>query len=85
MHDPEAQFQQGWLLCDAGEHEVGLGFLRKAIDKGYALSVTLAASRSFDAVRNDPAFQRLVADAEADRALALAAFRENGGERLLGL
>ena len=85
MHDPEAQFQQGWLLCDAGEHEVGLGFLRKAIDKGYALSVTLAASRSFDAVRADPAFQRLVADAEADRALALAAFRENGGERLLGL
>ena len=32
----------------------------------------------------DPAFQALLAEAEAGRRQALAAFRENGGERLLG-
>jgi serine/threonine protein kinase/tetratricopeptide (TPR) repeat protein len=84
MQDPEAMFQQGWLLCDAGEHETGLGFLRRAIDKGYAVADTLRASPSFDAVRGDAGFLRLLSDAEADRALALAAFREAGGERLLG-
>ena len=26
--DPEAIFQEGWLLCDVGEHERGLGRLR---------------------------------------------------------
>ena len=84
MDDPEAIFQQGWLLCDAGEHGVGLGFLRRAVDKGYAVATTLARSRSFDALRGDPAFQKVLADAEAGREQALQAFRENRGERLLG-
>ena len=35
-------------------------------------------------MRNDPAFQALLAQAEAGRRDALAAFREAGGERLLG-
>jgi eukaryotic-like serine/threonine-protein kinase len=85
MEDPEAMFQEGWLLCDAGELATGLGFLRRAVDKGYTVAPTLATSRSFDAARNDPAFRQLLADAEAGRELALAAFRENGGEALLGL
>ena len=33
--DPEAIFQEGWLLCDVGEHEAGLGHLRRAVAKGY--------------------------------------------------
>ena len=45
---------------------------------------TLADSRQFDALRGDPAFQELLAEAEAGRQQALAAFRERGGERLLG-
>jgi hypothetical protein len=36
-------------------------------------------------VRNDAAFQRLIADAAAARDGALKAFHEAGGERLLGL
>ena len=84
MEDPEAIFQEGWLLCDVGEHEQGLGQLRRAVAKGYSVAPTLSGSRSFDALRSDSAFQELLAEAEAGRQLALAAFRESGGERLLG-
>jgi hypothetical protein len=84
MDDPEAIFQEGWLLCDVGEHERGLGHLRRAVAKGYFVAPTLAGSRSFDALRSDPGFQELLAEAEAGREQALAAFREAGGERLLG-
>jgi serine/threonine-protein kinase len=84
MEDPEANFQIGWLLCDVGEHERGLALLQRAVGRGYAVAPTLAGSRSFDALRSEPAFQGLLAEAEAGRAEALRMFRENGGERLLG-
>jgi tetratricopeptide (TPR) repeat protein len=84
MDDPEAIFQEGWLLCDAGDPERGLDYLRRAVGKGYFVASTLASSRHFDALRGDPGFQELLADAEAGRRRALAAFREAGGERLLG-
>ncbi len=84
MDDPEAIFQGGWLLCDVGEHERGLAELRRAVAKGYTVVPTLAGSRAFDALRTDPGFQELLAEAEAGREEARAAFREAGGERLLG-
>jgi eukaryotic-like serine/threonine-protein kinase len=84
MNDPEALFQQGWLWCAVGEHERGLEFLRPAIDKGYCVAPTLARAPAFDPLRSDPTFQALLSKAEAGRDRALAAFREHGGERLLG-
>jgi serine/threonine protein kinase/tetratricopeptide (TPR) repeat protein len=82
--DPEALFQEGWLLCDAGEYERGLEQLQQAVAKGYAVAPTLSGSRQFDALRKNPTFQALLARAEADQRDALAAFRAAGGERLLG-
>jgi hypothetical protein len=82
--DPEAIFQTGWLLSELGEHEQGLVYLRRAVDKGYFVVPTLAGSRHFDAVRGDRAFQEILAEAEAGRDRALAAFRDAGGERLVG-
>jgi tetratricopeptide (TPR) repeat protein len=82
--DPEAIFQEGWLLCDVGEHQKGLAYLRRAVEKGYFVAGTLAHSRHFDALRDDPGFREVLALAEAGRERALAAFREAGGERLLG-
>jgi TolB-like protein len=84
MDDPEAIFQEGWMLCDVGEHERSLAQLRRAVAKGYSVTPTLSGSPAFDALRSNPAFQELLAEAEAGRQQALAAFRENGGERLLG-
>jgi serine/threonine protein kinase/tetratricopeptide (TPR) repeat protein len=85
MDDPEAIFQEGWLLCDVGEHQRAVGILRRAVDKGYYAVPTLVGSRQFDPLRGDPVFQALLADAEEGRRKALVAFREAGGERLLGL
>jgi tetratricopeptide (TPR) repeat protein len=82
--DPEAIFQDGWLLCDVGEHQRGLPELQRAVSKGYFVAPTLAASPQFDALRGDGGFKKLLAEAEAGREQALAAFREAGGERLLG-
>jgi hypothetical protein len=82
--DPEAVFLQGWLFCDAGEYEAGIVHLRRAVDTGYCAAPALARSRQFDAIRGDAVFQAIVADAEAGRRRARAAFHEAGGERLLG-
>jgi hypothetical protein len=82
--DPEAIFQEGWLLCDAGEHARGLRQLERALALGYCVADTLARSGAFDALRGDPAFRELVASAEAGRERARAAFRDKGGEQLLG-
>ena len=84
MDDPEAIFQIGWLLCDAGELAHGLAFLRRAVDRGYFVAATLSNSRQFDALRDLPEFQALLADAEDGRRRARAAFRDAGGDRLLG-
>ena len=82
--DPEAIFQVGWLLCDAGDHARGLAQIEKALDRGYYVAPTLIRSPQFDALRGQPAFESIVTDAEAGRARALAAFRDAGGDRLLG-
>jgi len=84
MGDPEAIFQEGWMLCDVGEHERGLEFLKRAVARGYFVAPTLSSSRQFDALRDAPAFQAVLADAERGRQEALAEFRKAGGERLLG-
>jgi eukaryotic-like serine/threonine-protein kinase len=84
FEDPEAIFQEGWLLCDAGDPASAMSFLERALAKGYYVSTTLTRSPQFDALRGTPEFESLVADAEAGRQRALAAFRNAGGDRLLG-
>jgi hypothetical protein len=84
MQDPEAIFQQGWMLCDLGEHRRGLEYLRRAVAGGYLAVATLAERPQFDALRGDAGFEELMAEARAGRQRALDAFHEAGGERLLG-
>jgi TolB-like protein/tetratricopeptide (TPR) repeat protein len=81
--DPEAIFQEGWLFCDVGEHLRGRDYLQRAVGRGYFPSLTLMRSPQFDALRDDPVFQTLLAEADAGRQRARAAFRDAGGERLL--
>jgi eukaryotic-like serine/threonine-protein kinase len=84
MEDPEAMFQRGWLLCDVGDFENGIEQLQQGVKKGYYMAKTLATRPQFDRVRNEPAFRAVLAQAEEGRRKALTAFREAGGERLLG-
>jgi hypothetical protein len=82
--DPEAVFFEGWVLCDAGEHEEGLRYLQQAVSMGYFAAPTLGRGRHFDALRGGQRFQAILAEAEEGRRQALVDFREAGGERLLG-
>ena len=82
--DPEAIFQDGWLLCDMGRHRAGLPHLQRAVANGYFVPSTLAERPQFDPLRSDPAFRALLDDAAAGKARALAAFRQAGGDRLIG-
>jgi serine/threonine-protein kinase len=82
--DPEAIFLEGWLLCDAGDHAKGFAYLQRAVAKGYFVSQTLSRARQFDRLRTEPAFAALLTDAETGRHRALVAFREAGGEKLVG-
>jgi TolB-like protein len=84
MEDPEAIFQIGWLFCDAGDLERGLAHIRRGVAKGYFVAPTLRERPEFDALRGQPDFQSMLAEADAGRERALHAFRESGGERLLG-
>ncbi len=81
--DPEALFQEGWMFCDVGDHQRGLKYMQQAVAGGYFPAATLAEQPHFDALRDQPAFQTLLADAEAGRRVALDAFRAAGGDRLL--
>jgi len=81
--DPEAMFQQGWMKCDVGEYETGLEDIQRAITHGYYPATTLTERRQFDALRDNPTFQDLLAHAQAGRMRALEAFRQAGGIRLL--
>ena len=83
--DPEAIFQEGWLLCDLGDHDTGLEFVRRAVEKHYWMVDTLAKSAQFDALRSHPVFQTLIAQAQQGRDQALAVYREAGGDQLLGV
>ncbi|HEV3484622.1 MAG TPA: protein kinase, partial [Vicinamibacterales bacterium] len=82
--DPEGMFTEGWLLCDVGEYDVGLTYLQRAVAKGYYVSQTLAERPQFDALRGTPEFRTLLQQADDGRLRALAAFRDAGGDRLLG-
>jgi serine/threonine protein kinase/tetratricopeptide (TPR) repeat protein len=83
--DPEAMFNQGWLLCDVGEYQRGIERLQRAVAKGYSPAPTLAGSRHFDGIRHDSAFQSVYARAAAEQDAARRAFYEAGGDRLLGI
>jgi serine/threonine protein kinase/tetratricopeptide (TPR) repeat protein len=83
LDDPEAIFQEGWMLCDVGDYARGLGELRRAVDLSYFAAPALERARQFDALRSDPAFQRVLEDARAGRDRARDVFRAAGGARLL--
>jgi hypothetical protein len=83
--DPEAVFTLGWLFCDVGLTADGLELLQRAVAGGFYAADTLARYQQFDALRSDPAFRDLEREAERRRDEALVAFRNAGGERLLGM
>ncbi len=83
--DPEAIFVFGWLLAAIGLKSRALELVGQAVDAGYLAVPTLGRESGFDTLRGDAAFHELVRRAEAGRERAVEAFRDAGGESLLGI
>jgi serine/threonine protein kinase/tetratricopeptide (TPR) repeat protein len=83
--DPEAVFVLAQLVVLIGEHSRALEELARAVRGGFFAAPTLARDPWLDPFRATPAFRAILAEAEAGRRKALAAFRDAGGEGLLGV
>ena len=83
--DPEGYTSGGIMLCKLGSHDLALLALGKAVDGGYTVTEPLLHDPWLAPLRDNPRFTEIVRRAQARRDEALAVFRAEGGERLLGL
>jgi non-specific serine/threonine protein kinase len=83
--DPEGFMAGALILSRLGSRELALTALRKAVNGGFYAPDTLAADPWFDGLRSDARFAEILRVAQERRRDALAIFRAEGGERLLGL
>ena len=63
--DPEALFQEGWLLCDVGAHEQGHALPRARRRSRVPGVAGVEARAAIRPAAGTPAFESLLADAEA--------------------
>ena len=82
--DPEAYFLFSTILARYGDGARALEGVAQAVERGYSVPQALAGHPWLATLRSGPRFADFVAQAGAGRQLALAAFREAGGEQLLG-
>ncbi|MFI5007130.1 MAG: hypothetical protein ACHQKZ_06795, partial [Solirubrobacterales bacterium] len=82
--DPEEIFFVGTQAARLGMPEA-TKILGRAVDAGYPASDALARHPWIAPIRGEPGFADLLSRAEQARERALVAFREAGGESLLGL
>jgi eukaryotic-like serine/threonine-protein kinase len=85
LTDPEAFFLYASVQAHFGDTERALSRLTTAVDRGFSVPQALRDHPWLGVLREMPAFSALVERAEADRALAVVAFREAGGEALVGV
>jgi tetratricopeptide (TPR) repeat protein len=82
--DPEAFFMYATVQAHFGDAERAQRRLTNAVDGGFTVPQALRDHPWFGALRDAPGFAGLVERAEEGRRHALVAFREAGGEALLG-
>jgi TolB-like protein len=83
--DPEGLFYWAHTSAAIGDHASAIDTLTKAVDGGFHCPVGLETSPAFHLLRGEPSFAALVERARAHQAVAIKAFAEAGGHRLLGL
>jgi serine/threonine protein kinase len=82
--DPEGYTSGGIMLCNVGSYELALLAFEKAVDGGYTVVEPLRDDPWLAPLRGNPRFTAILQRAEAGRDEALAVFRAEGGEALLG-
>jgi serine/threonine protein kinase/tetratricopeptide (TPR) repeat protein len=83
--DPEGYMSGAIILARLGSHDLALHALGLAIDGGYSVVHPLLHDPWLASLREDGRFRDILRRAEMRRNEALAVFRSEGGERLLGL
>jgi hypothetical protein len=84
FHDPEGLFLVARELAFVGARPEALDMLERVVVGGFHCPRPLLQDPWLDSLRGDPTFVRLLHRAEEESAASAAAFREAGGERLLG-
>jgi TolB-like protein/tetratricopeptide (TPR) repeat protein len=82
--DPEGYTSGGIMLCNVGSYDLALQAFEKAVDGGYTVVEPLLHDPWLAPLRENPRFTQIVQRAQAGRDQALAVFRTEGGEALLG-
>ncbi len=83
--DPENLYYMSLVAAYAGDGERALATLERVVAGGWSCHAPIAREPWLASVRDTPRFEALLAEAEARQRKAAAAFREAGGDRLLGL
>ena len=83
--DPENHYYMSLVAAYVGDGGRTLAMLERAVAGGWFCHATMAREPWLACVRDTPKFAALVAEAETGHRQAAAAFREAGGDRLLGL
>jgi tetratricopeptide (TPR) repeat protein len=82
--DPEGYTSGAIMLCNVGSYDLALLALAKAVDGGYFVVEPLRDDPWLAPLRENPRFTEILQRAQAGRDDALAVFRAEGGEALLG-
>ncbi len=85
FHDPEGLYMAARGLARVGETALALSTLGRVIDGGFFLPTVYSTDPWLDALRSSREFADLVHRAEEGHRVSAAAFRDAGGERLLGV
>jgi hypothetical protein len=83
--DPEGYMTGGIMACKLGSHDLALQAIVTAVDGGYTVVEPLLHDPWLAPLRENPRFTEILQRAQARRDEALAVFRAEGGEALLGL
>jgi serine/threonine protein kinase/tetratricopeptide (TPR) repeat protein len=85
FHDPEGLYLVARELAYVGARPEALDMLDRVVTGGFHCPRALLQDPWLDSIRGDPTFVRLLHRAEEESAASLAAFRDGGGERVLGV
>lgn len=86
FNDPEGRYYTSMVLAHAGRGDAALRMLGAAVDEGFLVAPRQVTEDPwFTALRDDPGLAAILSRSKAKREEALAVFRAEGGERLLGL
>ena len=85
FHDPEGLLFGVRDMAYVGATDFAIEILTRVVDGGMHCPTTLVRDPWFDSLRTEPEFVRLLRRSEQEHAESVRAYRQAGGERLLGV